>query len=525
MKLIFTLALFLTFSTVITAQKLYQVKGRYLTDPCGDTVVLRGVNKMTIWRWDFPDGLGSFKEIAKTGANCVRIVWDYSGTADQLNTALTACENEKMIPVIELHDDDPADFTNEPANLPLYTSYWTKPAIVAVLKAHQSHILLNIVNELGTDQTTLTAFVNAYKTGITALRNADLHMPLIIDGSTWGQDIDMLENAGPVLTPYDPDHNIIYSVHLYWQHPWATDNDVTNALQASVTNNLPLIVGEFCRYQADGDSTNPVSYTNIMEQCQKLNIGYIAWEWGPGNLNGNTPVPWVGFTEDGLFSSLHWWGYEVAINNINGIQKTSKKSHYLLTDSCADLLPVTLLSLNGENKGKYVLLNWATAAEQNNTGFEVQRSTDGYSFSKMAFVASKAVNGNSNAKLEYNYNDNYPIAAAAYYRLKQLDKDGRFTYSNITIVKGDNSAGPGAEIIYPNPVKSTLNIKMASRIASKITLLVSDASGRVMINKVSPIATGESIMQVNVGSLPAGTYFLKIVSGNNQTTVRKFIKE
>src|SRR3954466_9053232 len=100
MKLTFTL-ITLLFAMAIQAQgqNVYQVKGRFLTDPCGDTVVLRGVNKMVIWRWNEPDGLGSIHEIAKTGANCVRIVWDYSGTADMLNTAITTCESEKMIPI------------------------------------------------------------------------------------------------------------------------------------------------------------------------------------------------------------------------------------------------------------------------------------------------------------------------------------------------------------------------------------------------------------------------------------------
>ena len=77
----------------------YRVQGRYLYDNQGERVVLVGVNKMICWT-DI-DGIPSYEEIAKTGANCVRIVWSISNSAQQLGTAIYNCRIQNMIPIRE----------------------------------------------------------------------------------------------------------------------------------------------------------------------------------------------------------------------------------------------------------------------------------------------------------------------------------------------------------------------------------------------------------------------------------------
>ncbi|HWB28015.1 MAG TPA: cellulase family glycosylhydrolase [Chitinophagaceae bacterium] len=523
MKIIYTLILTFLAVTAIAQENTYQVKGRFLTDPCGDTIILRGVNKMVIWRWNSGDGLSSIHEIAKTGANCVRIVWDYSGTADMLNTAITTCEAEKMIPIIELHDDDPADNTNEVDNLPLYMNYWIQPDVLAVVKAHQAHLLLNIVNELGTFNTTTKQFTDAYKTAITQFRNAGVHVPLIIDASGYGQNINMLEDAGPVLTPYDPDHNILYSVHLYWRYDFGdTDDEVTQTLQQSVNNNLPLIVGEFCKYETNGDSGQAVSYKNIIAQCNALKIGYLAWEWGPGNLgDNNKPVPWVGFTTDGTFETLNGWGYEVAWSSANGIHATSVKSHYLLTDSCASLLPVNILSFSASTNGKTTQLSWITATEANNKGFEIERGINTTSFTGIGFIPTHAINGNSSTPLAYQFTDAYLSLNTTYYRLKQLDKDGGIHYSKII---GINGIGSSAAVVYPNPAENILNVPVAGVLNEKMTITITDISGRrIWADEVQ--CTGQAVVPVNITKLATGAYLVVVQAGNQKITTAKFIKK
>ena len=190
------------------------------------------------------------------------------------------------------------------------------------------------------------------------------------------------------------------------------------------------------------------------------------------------------------------------------------------------LLPVTMLTLIGETQGKQNLLHWSTATEQNNTGFELQRSNDGYSFNKIGFVNSKAINGNSSLKLNYDFTDIGFAASTNYYRLKQIDKDGKFSYSNIVVLRDENAITAGLSTIYPNPVKNTLNVKVASLNNEKVTLQLTDLSGRLLQNKVTQVGNGETIVQLDVSHLSAGTYFVKIISGDGkQNTVGKFVKE
>ena len=95
-------------------------------------------------------------------------------------------------------------------------------------------------------------------------------------------------------------------------------------------------------------------------------------------------------------------------------------------------LPVDLISFEAEREGDNIKLNWSTASEENNDYFEIQKSYDGEVFTPIGYVDGA---GNSNAVLEYNYTDSE--TGKAYYRLKQLDYDGEFEYSDIVVAKGN----------------------------------------------------------------------------------------
>ncbi len=190
------------------------------------------------------------------------------------------------------------------------------------------------------------------------------------------------------------------------------------------------------------------------------------------------------------------------------------------------VLPVTFINLSGETNGKQNLLHWTTATEENNIGFEVQRSIDGNNFSKARFLNTKAINGNSSLKLNYDFADITFSSGVNYYRLKQVDKDGKFTYSNIVVLKDDNALADGEISVYPNPSKNTLNIKIASSGNDKLKLLVTDMSGKILLTKPTLVSNGETIIQLNVSHLSAGTYLLKLMSAdNNEKAIMKFIKQ
>ena len=150
----------------------------------------------------------------------------------------------------------------------------------------------------------------------------------------------------------------------------------------------------------------------------------------------------------------------------------------------------------------------------------------GSNFNKIDFINSRAINGNSNSNLNYDFIDASYSALINYYRLKQIDKDGKFSYSNIVVLKDNNALAPGLSSIYPSPAKNILNVKIASQSNNKITLLITDLSGRLLQNKTTQVSNGTTIVPLDVERLPAGTYFLKILSaGGKENSIKKFVKE
>lgn len=190
------------------------------------------------------------------------------------------------------------------------------------------------------------------------------------------------------------------------------------------------------------------------------------------------------------------------------------------------LLPITLVNFSGKVQGKQNRLYWTTATEQNNTGFEVQRSSDGYNFRGISFVKSKAANGNSTFEHSYDFTDIAFSASANYYRLKQIDKDGKFSYSNIVVLRDENPVTDGTITLYPNPVKSTLNVKIGAVRNTNFQLLVTDVSGRTIMNKPVLAGTGETLAQLDVSHFSAGAYFIKLIPAHaGRLLLKKFMKE
>ncbi len=303
-----------------------QVKGRFLYTPIGEKVILRGVNEMFIWSDDLT-GEQTFSEIAKTGANVVRIVWLSSdenprGTAANLDKAITNCIAAGIIPMPELHGA-----TGKWDKLQSQVDYWVKPEVVSVLKKHEPYLLLNIANEVGDHGINTSQFKEGYQQAISRMRAAGIKCPLVIDASSWGQSIDVLQASGPYLIEQDPLKNLLFSVHMWWTAPDGATNRIKNEIEESVAQELPLIVGEFAPMGVG--CAKSIDYKTIMEQCQKHDIGWLAWSWG---LQDNGDCKLMDMTSDekrGKFSGLFSWGLEVAVTDPNSIKNTSRHTEYI----------------------------------------------------------------------------------------------------------------------------------------------------------------------------------------------------
>ena len=171
----------------------FKVIGTELVDPCGEKVILKGVNKMSVFDEQDLYGRTYFPEIAKTNSNCVRIVWQatYSNGSpallNQLDSLIKNCIKHKMIPMVEMHDA-----TCNWDALDNVVNYWTKTEVVQVVQRYEHALLVNIANEAGDDGVTEQQFLTDYKAAITKLRNAGIRTPLIIDAKGCGKDLDVL---------------------------------------------------------------------------------------------------------------------------------------------------------------------------------------------------------------------------------------------------------------------------------------------------------------------------------------------
>lgn len=304
----------------------FRVVGRRLYDRCGEEVVLRGVNEMIVWS-SGKDGLPEFAEIAKTGANAVRIVWDEEGSAAELDTAIQNAVAEKMVPLIEHHGA-----TGDIALVPGVVDYWTRGDVLAVLEEHAPYLLLNIANEAG-GNVMREEFESTYRTAITRLRDAGVEIPLVIDAPQWGQDIDLLQAAGPGLIQHDPAKNLLFSVHMWWNDPMGTR--VVAELAESVELGLPLIVGEFAQHAFTGCDTAPFAYPVLLEEAQAHGIGWLAWSWGGVNNADCANEGSFDMTTGGVFGNWEGaWGEAVALSDPNSIENTSIRPASMQAGSC-----------------------------------------------------------------------------------------------------------------------------------------------------------------------------------------------
>jgi hypothetical protein len=190
-------------------------------------------------------------------------------------------------------------------------------------------------------------------------------------------------------------------------------------------------------------------------------------------------------------------------------------------------LPVTLVEFAGQRAGGVNKLTWRTNNEVNNKGFEVERSADGNRFSALAFVNSKSESANGASNFNYIYTDEKPSAGTVYYRLKQVDNDGKTTYSKVISIKGAKVNLMTITGLYPNPAKDKINVLISAPANDKVQFAITDLAGKAVMQQAMQLTEGDNNIAIRVANLPSGTYLIKAICNNGceKTMVRKFIKE
>jgi CubicO group peptidase (beta-lactamase class C family) len=184
-------------------------------------------------------------------------------------------------------------------------------------------------------------------------------------------------------------------------------------------------------------------------------------------------------------------------------------------------LPVTIDNFSLLKKNNQIQLFWNTLNEINNNGFEIERSTDGNRFTTIAFVASKALMGNSTATNQYTFNDLNFSDGINYYRLKQVDKDGKITYSIVKQITISKINDLSIQYIYPNPATNFLNIAIGSFKNQSVSITIINALGVQKINIIKDIIKGNQVITLPISRLINGAYSI-LLNGKSAVT---FIKK
>lgn len=286
---------------------------------CGE-FILRGINYPYAW-YATRNTQQDFQAIANTGANVVRVVlatgarWTKTD-GPTVTSIINAAKANQLVAVLEVHDTTGWSEQDKSVDLTNATNYWTSQDVKSALTGQEAYVIINIGNEpMGNDKT--SEWGTRHVTAITALRNAGLSHTLMVDAPNWGQDWSNTMRDGDATTQIwnaDPDHNIVFSVHMYDSYDDFTKVTTyfNNFLDRSPK--MPLVVGEFA---ADHQGKN-VDEDAIMQLAETLGVGYMGWSWS-GN---SSDLATLDITNNFNASSLTTWGNRL-INGTDGLKSTA----------------------------------------------------------------------------------------------------------------------------------------------------------------------------------------------------------
>lgn len=343
------------------------VQNNQLLDSKGKVVLFRAVN-VPVYQSGYADDLAVVASAVKTsGANAVRLVW-WGNTADgwtipanaptfytlaNLDTAIQTYANLGILPIIELHDvtcylavgltgggapcNDTTIFTSR------ITNFWTNPSVVALIKKHQNHLIVDLANEWGSvySSTDEANFTSNYVSAIGSIRSAWSkggvgNLPLMVDAPNGGTDVAAFtdpsatagETNGQLIVAADPLGNTLFSVHSYWAAAdGITPTNIDSYMSLIANSNLNFVLGEVGAF-ADGNCANTVDFQYVLNAAYAQSLGTIAWAWyqdgtcSPDATNltpdGTTipaPIPGsLGFQNLFLYSSSYGLVTSIPIN-------------------------------------------------------------------------------------------------------------------------------------------------------------------------------------------------------------------
>jgi hypothetical protein len=298
-------------------------------------------------------------------------------------------------------------------------------------------------------------------------------------------------------------------------YPTAADNTpypsspivVSHVSSLGGLNNSANTVDRFWEIDDSGYSVKPV-----------ISLTFTATSAEVGTISDLVAQRWN--------STTNYWEAalpnQVATTVSAMVPGVNKYGVYTLTQKL-NPLPVELIAFNGKAENHGVLLNWTTASENNNDYFSVEKSQDGRTFTELG----RKKGTNTASKVSYSYTDPSKLSGEAYYRLRQVDFNGVFSYSPVILVKdGSASLSEGLVIdqVFPNPFRENLAVSFTTPSSGPVDIELHDLSGKLLHKERHEYDSGANHFQLaQDDKLKKGVYLL-VFRHNNTITSKKVVK-
>lgn len=250
--------------------------------------------------------------------------------------------------------------------------------------------------------------------------------------------------------------------------------------------------------------TNSVS--GIIYSITDVPVGTTNYATSKFGTNGSLSMPTYTFSNVGTYNVL------VKAISMDGPGCLSSAAATIQVTAIS--LPVRLLSFNGQLVNSKAQLKWATASEQNTDHFSVERSEDGTNFHAIGRVSAV---GNSNNTVQYSFADQQSVAKTVWYRLQMVDKDGKFTTSQV--LRLSTTAGKGTQVlsVMPNPFENDIQLVIQSEKSQSVTVKLVDIAGREVYRANKSINAGNNTIIISsLSNLSKGMYVLKVVNNKEE---------
>ncbi len=331
---------------------------------------------------------------------------------------------------------------------------------------------------------------------------------LYIDGDSIGQ-ASLSGTTNWSITVNGNYRSMIYAGGVLTLTAQATGNAEKTDCSASTTVGCPTVptpaitpttksiqTGQTVTYTATSSATG---YLYGITSASSATTNYAVAKWGTGSDLLMTTYP---------FNSVGTYNVLVNAYSFSGAGCLSSSA---ATVTVSSALPLTLLYFTGRNEDGQSKLTWETTMEDQVDRFAIERSDDGRQFAE---IGSVKATGNSSLRVKYNYTDSKPLVKTAWYRLRTIDVDGQFKYSNVIRLVNETRSITVLSVT-PNPFETALRLQVNSDRVSPAAIRIVDLTGREMYRMNNVLLEGNNTIQLHpAASLASGVYFLQLIADN-----------